>query len=322
MQSKGFFATLFGWEEPDDSAASAPARRAPAAQTQVAAYAPQEQPRSAILARAEANRPRGETFAGPSPSAPQAPAPQQAAAQPAVIAAAPGPLVPMPPRRPNETVMAALAPAPAPVLGPLPPARPTGIDRVAVASIAPATAPLPPAREARSPGAEVASLFGGAPGGKVLGTPGLPAVITEGAAPVAAGLMSYAPHPPAGRAIPQARTAPVAAQPVGLRAARNRAPAPLTPARLDRSNFLALTSPESMRDRCARERAGRDHRRPAPCWPQGSPRPLVRRASCQHRRERAYAQGSDPHDVPRVCHGELTAMVVSPQAAPAMRRLP
>ena len=246
VQSKGFFATLFGWEEPDDSAASAPARRAPAAQTQVAAYAPQEQPRSAILARAEANRPRGETFAGPSPSAPPAPAPQQAAAQPAVIAAAPGPLVPMPPRRPNETVMAALAPAPAPVLGPLPPARPTGIDRVAVASIAPATAPLPPAREARSPGAEVASLFGGAPGGKVLGTPGLPAVITEGAAPVAAGLMSYAPHPPAGRAIPQARTAPVAAQPVGLRAARNRAPAPLTPARLDRSNFLALTSPESM----------------------------------------------------------------------------
>ncbi|MBX9760595.1 MAG: DUF882 domain-containing protein, partial [Beijerinckiaceae bacterium] len=66
VQSKGFFATLFGWEEPDDSAATAPApaRRAPAAQTQVAAYAPQERPRSAALVRAEANRPRGETFAG------------------------------------------------------------------------------------------------------------------------------------------------------------------------------------------------------------------------------------------------------------------
>ncbi|MBX9758456.1 MAG: hypothetical protein K2Y29_06730, partial [Beijerinckiaceae bacterium] len=102
------------------------------------------------------------------------------------------------------------------------------------------------ARDSRSAGAEVASLFGGAPGGKVLGTPGLPQVITEGASPVAAGLMSYAPHPPAGRAIPQARSAPVAAQPVGLRAARNRAPAPLTPARLDRSNFLALTTPDSM----------------------------------------------------------------------------
>jgi hypothetical protein len=44
----------------------------------------------------------------------------------------------------------------------------------------------------------------------------------------------------------QARTAPVAAQPVGLRAARNRAAASLTPARLDRSNFLALTAPASM----------------------------------------------------------------------------
>src|SRR5690606_25160789 len=144
--SKGFFATLFGREEPDDSPAAAPAsaRRAPAP-TQVAAYAPQAS-RSPALVRAEANRPRGETFIGPAGGAP------------------------LPPRRPDETVVASFEP-PTPVLGPLPPARPA---EFAMASIRlPATAPLPPAREAS---AKVASLFGGAPAGQIAGTPGLPPV--------------------------------------------------------------------------------------------------------------------------------------------------
>ena len=240
VRSKGFFATLFGWEDPDDTPAAAPpARRAPAPTqvaatpapaSQAAAFAPVEQPRSAALARAEANRPRGETFIGPAGSA------QQAETARPVVASAP-----LPPRRPSETVVASLTPMA--IVAPLPPARPA---EFAVASILPATAPLPPAREPRQTGAEVASLFGGAPGGKVAATPGLPPVITEGAAPLAAGVLSYAPHQAPVRMIKQARTAPVAAQPVGLRAARNRAPAALTPARLDRSNFLALTAPASM----------------------------------------------------------------------------
>ena len=229
VKSKGFFATLFGWEEADDTPAAAPpARRAPA--TQVAAYAPPAQPRSAALIRAEANRPRGETFIGPAGSVPQADA-----ARPASISA------PLPPRRPAETVVASLMPAA--VVAPLPPARPADLT---VASILPASAPLPPARDPRQTGVDVASLFGGAPSGKIAATPGLPPVIT-GTEPVAAGLLAYAPqHREPVRMIKQARTAPVAAQPVGLRAARNRAPAALTAARLDRSNFLALTTPTSM----------------------------------------------------------------------------
>lgn len=243
VKSKGFFATLFGWEEPDDTPAVAPARRAPAptqvaaANTQVAAYAPQEQPRSAILARAEANRPRGETFIGPAPE----PAPAAAAAEAARATVAAN--VPMPPRRPVETVVASLTPVA--VFAPLPPARPAEFAAASVAaSLIPASAPLPPPRSAGV--AEVASLFGGAPAGKVAATPGLPQVITEGTQPVGAGLLAYAPHELPARMMKQARTAPMAAQPVGLRSARSRVASTLTPARLDRSNFLAMTAPASM----------------------------------------------------------------------------
>ncbi|MFN3891701.1 MAG: DUF882 domain-containing protein [Beijerinckiaceae bacterium] len=238
VKSKGFFATLFGWEEPDDTPAPAPARRAPAptqvasapAPAQVTAYAPQQEQRSPALARAEANRPRGETFIGPAPAA------QSESARAAVAAN-----VPMPPRRPAETVVASLSPA-ATISAPLPPARPSDFP---VASIVPASAPLPPAREGRG-GAQVAGLFGGTHTGKVAGTPGLPSVITEGTQPVAAGVLAYAPHQEPVRMIKQARTAPMAAQPIGLRAARSRAASSLTPARLDRSNFLAMTEPASM----------------------------------------------------------------------------
>ena len=245
VKSKGFFATLFGWEDPDDApppaATPSRGRRAPAP-TQVAAIAP-EQPRSAVLARAEANRPRGDTFIGPASVA----APPQEAARAAVIASAP-----MPPRRPVETVVASLTPVSplttAPLLGPLPPARPTVFN---VASIAPLSAPLPPARAVRAginPGVntDIASLFGSASAGRIAATPGLPAVITEGAEPMAAAVLAYAAQPAPVRMIKQARTAPVAAQSVGLRAARNQVPAALTPARLDRSNFIDMTAPVSM----------------------------------------------------------------------------
>jgi uncharacterized protein YcbK (DUF882 family) len=239
VKSKGFFATLFGWEDPDDTPAPAAtpsrARRAPAP-TQVAAFAPEE-PRSPALARAEANRPRGETFIGPAGAGAGAVATPQDAARAAVLASAP-----MPPRRPVETVVASLTPV-APTLGPLPPARPAEFN---VASIALSSPPLPPARAGRAPiNSDVASLFG-ASSGRVAATPGLPSVITEGSEPMAAAVLAYAPQPAPTRMIKQARTAPVAAQPIGLRAARNQVPATLTPARLDRSNFLAMTAPMSI----------------------------------------------------------------------------
>jgi len=239
VKSKGFFATLFGWEDPDDTpppaATTLRGRRAPAP-TQVAAFAPEE-PRSPVLARAEANRPRGETFIGPA----GATATPQETARAAVLASAP-----LPPRRPVETVVASLTPV-APTLGPLPPARPAEFNVASIAPVsAPTTAPLPPARGVRAgANTDVASLFG-APAGRVAATPGLPPVITEGSEPRAAAVLAYAPEPAPVRMIRQARTAPVSAQPVGLRAARNQVAPTLTPARLDRSNFIAMTAPVSM----------------------------------------------------------------------------
>jgi uncharacterized protein YcbK (DUF882 family) len=231
VRSKGFFASLFGWEDPDDTPTAARGRRAPGAAQVAANVEPQRQP-SPALVRAEANRPRGETFIGP-----------------AAVAS-----VPLPPRRPAETAVATLVPAApvaAAILGPLPPARPA---ELAMASLIPASAPLPPPREPLSTAresrpdaaADVASLFGGSRAGQVSGTPGLPSAITLGLDPVGAGVLAYAPHQQPVRVIRQARTAPVAAQPVGLRAARNRVASSLTPARLDRSNFLALTDPVSL----------------------------------------------------------------------------
>jgi len=247
-RSGGLLASLFGWEEePDDTPRVAPRRGQPAPvrtaalapatpprdETSAAGFFSSDQRRMSALQRAEANRPRGQTYAA-------APAP----------AAAPANL-PMPPRRPAGTLVASLGPAPSAGPAPLPPQRPD-VDRTPVAALALAAVPLPPGREVRSSAqGEIASLIGGGQSGRVARTPGLPPVITEGASEPALGLLAYAPQPEDAprRVIRQARTAPVAAQPVGVRAARDRALPSLSPARLDRSNFTALISPASLAER-------------------------------------------------------------------------
>jgi uncharacterized protein YcbK (DUF882 family) len=259
VRSGGFLASLFGWEEEADDTPRAP-RRGQAASVRTAALAPAAAPprddssaaaffaadqrRMSAVQRAEANRPRGPTYVSAPQPAPVA-APVVAAAPP--VAAAPANL-PLPPRRPGERLVASLGPSPSLAPVPLPPQRPD-VDRAPVAALALAAVPLPPGREVRSSNpSEVASLIGGAQSGRVARTPGLPPVITEGASPPSLGLLAYAPQPDAAprRVLRQARTAPVAAQPVGVRAARDRALASLSPARLDRSNFTALTAPASL----------------------------------------------------------------------------
>ncbi len=234
VQSRGLFATLFGWnEEPDDPPArpTGATRRAPAPQTEpatVAAYAPEER-RSPATERAAA-RSRAEAFG--SLDAP--PPPSRPGAAPAVdqrlIAAFTE--APAPPRRP-DAVVASLSPLAA-LDAPPPPQRPM-VDRTPVASI--------PASGAR-PAEDVASLIGGAPG-RVLATPGLPAVITEGAGPVGAVILAYAPADGPVSALRPPRPVPIQAQ-AAPRANRGRNVVELSPARLDRSNFLAMISPESI----------------------------------------------------------------------------
>ncbi len=271
VRSKGFFATLFGLDDDEEAPRSAATRgRGQPARVQTAAlqstpgvdensaagfFAADAARRSNVLGRAEANRPRGQTFVGPTPtaavlSAPPLAAPVQiASAQPAPAIAsrivvpaieAPKPSapnyvdLPLPPRRPNETQIASLVPAEIP----LPPQRPGEF------------AVLARADARRAAGDQIASLIGAAPVGKVAATPGLPPLITDGARP--AGLLSYAPAEqsaaPVLPAARQARTAPVAANAIGLRAARGQRLSPLTAARLDRSNFGLLTAPGSIAD--------------------------------------------------------------------------
>ncbi|MDB5571373.1 MAG: hypothetical protein JWN93_2556 [Hyphomicrobiales bacterium] len=280
VRSKGFFATLFGLDDEEEApravaqrgraqpgriqtAGLAPTAYAPSPDENSAAgfFAADDARRSGTMARAEANRPRGQTYMGPAPtaaavSAPTpAPAPVQVAAlqaPPAIssrIALPPAESaklsapnyvdMPLPPRRPADALIAAFAPADVP----LPPQRPGEFSLVARAE-----APAPK----RASGDQIASLIGAAPVGKVAATPGLPPLITDGAGP--AGLLSYAPAEqasapaPAVRTVRQARAAPVATNAVGLRAARGQKASELSAARLDRSNFAAMTAPGSIAD--------------------------------------------------------------------------
>lgn len=231
VRSKGFFATLFGLDgdSEDDAPRAVAQRRAPAVRT--AALAPRaagDNATAAAFFRAdEALR-----------SQASAPAPAGRVRAPSVAtvesppASAPTNL-PLPPRRPGLVQVAEATPAPA---APLPPQRPP-----ALLAFATAEPPMP----ARRPGVDqIAGLIGAV--GSVAATPGLPSVITEGVAP---GMLAYAPAAPPARPemrARQMRSAPIAARAFGIRAARHITPSTLTAARLDRSNFAALTTPVSL----------------------------------------------------------------------------
>jgi uncharacterized protein YcbK (DUF882 family) len=286
VQSKGFFATLFGWgEEEEDTApvrtqvasrrgAPAPVRTA-AATPPTTAYAAAEDNSSASFFRSDAARrdPSRVAAAQLQATAQPAPQPQQQAAPvavaPAPVATAPtGPAprgkpvdlqteiqvadVPLPPRRPSDTQVEAMIMAAVP----LPPQRPASLIVLAKADpaktdVAKTDVPMPTARPAAREA--LAALIGGTGSSKVAATPGLPSVITQGtpvAASAGSSVLAFAPlqgEPVKPVARPQQqRSAPVVARLVGVRAARDAHPAPLSAARLDRSNFSSLLSPASI----------------------------------------------------------------------------
>ncbi|MDH7798794.1 MULTISPECIES: DUF882 domain-containing protein [unclassified Beijerinckia] len=282
VQSKGFFATLFGWGEEEEDMAPAPRQvasrrgapapvRTAAATPPTTAYAAAEDNTAASFFRNDASRRDPSRVAAAQLAATAQPVPQQVQpaqlapvaaapeAQPAAVAAMPAPRgrsmnspvdlqteiqvadVPMPPRRPSDTQVEAMIAAAVP----LPPQRPAGLIVLAKNEPPKTEAPLPTAKPARD---ALAALIGGTVSGKVAATPGLPAVITQGT-PVSANVLAFAPlqaDVPKPTARPQPRSTPVVARLVGVRAARDAHPAPLSAARLDRSNFSALLSPASI----------------------------------------------------------------------------
>ncbi|WP_255608944.1 DUF882 domain-containing protein [Methylosinus sp. Sm6] len=262
-KSKSFFAMLFGGGEDDeDAAAAAPppaarrqwaslaprqmARLAEAEEEGAVEAAPVEKPRRGraekLLAAAERNLPRGETQlrqAPPEPAPPERPAPVAVVASlaPAAMNEADPALVPLPPRRPSGLSL----------LGaPLPPARPYGLVAAvdgfasvplrsgagvaAIANLIDATAstPLAPPPEPRP--AKPEPLLAYAPTAEPAAAP--PPLV----APVSAA--REASEPAAGLRLSASviKSPPAAAAKVAL-----------VPARLDRSNFQALTSARSAR---------------------------------------------------------------------------
>ncbi len=258
VQSKGFFAALFGGGEDEPAAEAAPARGA--ARTQMAALgrnarvAPQapapagapaasgDETTAAAFFVAEAARRAG-------PAAPQ-PAPVAVARLETAPARQPAP-VPDPRRPAQEEIQVRLGVAQS--IAPLPPRRPGDLATVQVA----ANIPQPPVR----PG-DLVRVAAAEPARRPAE---LPSVITSGSSsPVAAssaglGVLAFAPSAPSLSDPPKASltrqaviakattAAPVIAQPIGLRAGfvplRRVASATF---RLDRANFRALTSPEGI----------------------------------------------------------------------------
>ena len=248
VQSKGFFASLFGGGDEEETATRAPrggprsrvatyaeSRNQP--KTQVAAitydenstasYFLAEANRSPVIRQAERNLPRGETYAAPTPAPVAAPAP--AAFKPAPVQTAFLSNAPLPPIRPS---LAATAFDPRAVDAPIPPRRP---DSPLVAQLA-FNAPLPPSRptELRPAAPRIAELRGAEEPTRIARPADLPPVITgTTAAPVPAPALAYAPVHEA--PTPVARPLPVPPRPVVRAPARD-----LVAAKVDRSTLTAL----------------------------------------------------------------------------------
>lgn len=261
VQSKGFFATLFGFGEDDDEGAKPATRtRGRAAPVQMAAYAPtssedgsaaaffrNDASRSPVIAEAArravtAPRPVMAPVVAPVMPPIAAPAPV-APVLTASLAARPGSNAPLPPRRPDAPAAVSVAPVlVVAASAPLPPTRPDALmvsyaDTTAsiskTASISLASIPLPPVRHAN------------------LASAGLPPLITDGrinADGQAAGVMAYAAASSELTALPRAARPSRTATPAQTSAARalQARKISLTPARLDRSNFVSLTNAQSI----------------------------------------------------------------------------
>jgi uncharacterized protein YcbK (DUF882 family) len=255
VKEKGFFATLFGWNEDDEDVAPVRVARAPAP-VRTAAVAPAENQNPAVVFRSDADRSNSQQVSPRQVVPPQvAAASLTPAAQlrgaPLTIAALDTKYadVPMPPRRPSEAQVLALIAAAVP----LPPQRPTDLIVLAKAE----TSSQPASRTSTTSRDAVAALIGATNSGNVAATPGLPAVITQGAPVVAnagsgmgllafASLQKEAPKP--AQAAARQRNAPIVAHQVALPMAHDAKINLLVAARLDRSNFMALVAPASISD--------------------------------------------------------------------------
>ena len=219
-----------------------------------ARLAPQAPVQTQVVARAQTNLPRGETFLSPAPtqSAPVQTAAPAPAPQPVAIAALDPRLqdraasLPLPPRRPDDLP---LITASIPALAPLPPVRP-----VELASLVTPRASNGSASAAKADA--IAGLIGTfstvpPPRGR-----DLPKIITQGTSlqqkPSAPGVMSYAPEDSLlARSVIMTKstsiipTPPTTARP-SVRSSGPAKKADLVAARLDRSNFRSLTASVEM----------------------------------------------------------------------------
>ena len=250
VQSKGFFASLFGWGDEEDEGSAPATRGRGAAPVQTAAYAPfaNDDGSSASFFRNDANR--SPVVVAQARRQIAAPVPAPVAAPVAAPVTAP---VLAPVAAPAPALTASLAPARPVFDAPLPPRRPAEASAPLVAPVlvaaASASVPMPPVRPSEfmvSYEDKTASISR-----PPTRTAALPPLITEGsqsAGAQAPGLMAYAAVAPELTAIarpPRQTRATPAVQAVGARASQGRK-ITLTAARLDRSNFTALTNAQSI----------------------------------------------------------------------------
>ncbi len=248
----GFFARLFGGgaDEQEDRQNGGGAAPTAVASAETDSGQADEPPPRQMMASAEANLPRGETYMG-APDSPgpgrQAIEPQQAApqpesqpaqpeSQPARQAQAPVPTPPEKPAQLGEPAQTADAAAPALALDmPMPPRRPDDL-------VAALDAPLPPPRPA-----ELAALPDVIRSGSVLDAP-LPLRLSAAETEPGSATLAYAPPPPIAAPLPPPRPPmpslrDAASGKAAARRAANEIARAMVPARLDRAALAALSAP-------------------------------------------------------------------------------
>jgi uncharacterized protein YcbK (DUF882 family) len=239
----GFFARLFGGgadeaedrevaPEPKATKLASRGRRAPAAQE-----APAPEPSRQMVASAEADLPRGETYLGApaqaqasvQPPAPQrqpaAAAPPEPTPQPVAVAPKPEPEVAAPETAPQDDPATTMA-------APLPPRRPT--------TLASLEAPLPPIRPAELGRLPDVITHGALRGAVMDGHGGAPITLAY-AAPTTQTDKAVAPLPPPRPSMPPLRAAALG-KAEEFRAAKSVA-AQMAPARVDRGALKVLAAP-------------------------------------------------------------------------------
>ncbi len=257
----GFFAKLFGGgaDEQEDRQVGGASAPTAVASAETESDQMSEPPQRQMMANAEANLPRGETYMGapdgpgpgrqattsqpqPQPAAQAAPPESEQAAQAQARAQAP---VPTPPEKPSQLdapAQTADAATPAPALDlPAPPRRPDDL-------VAALDAPLPPPRPA-----ELAALPDVIRNGSALDAP-LPLRPSSAEAEPGAGALAYVAPPTIDAPLPSAAPLPPPRPPMpSLRAtARGKAAdqqaakavaRAMVPARVDRAAIAALSEP-------------------------------------------------------------------------------